>query len=307
VPREANQPLPGAGPFNTWAPLNDRRPLATSLPNVSNVALTESSGTMAYHSLQVGSRRRFSRGLEFIAAYTLSKTLSDNPGFFSCAGVSGENAYWQNANDRHGNYGPTCFDARHNFTTGGLYELPFGKGRRYGASWPRAADLLVGGWRLNYGVGAHSGFPVTVTAVGHTNNTGQAARAGNYVRPNRYRALNVGTQSVDQWFGAVPFCLASGIDNGVCPYGVPALGSFGNAGIGTERAPMYFNLDTSIGKSFQLTEHQRLEFRAEFFNVSNVVNYGPPARDITSPATFGQITTQVGTPRNIQFGLKYYF
>jgi hypothetical protein len=70
---------------------------------------------------------------------------------------------------------------------------------------------------------------------------------------------------------------------------------------------MYFNLDTSIGKSFQLTEHQRLEFRAEFFNVSNVVNYGPPARDITSPATFGQITTQVGTPRNIQFGLKYYF
>jgi hypothetical protein len=307
VPREANQPLPGTGPFSSWAQANERRPLARALPNVGNLSLTESSGTMNYHSLQVSGRRRFSHGLEFIASYTLSKTLSDNLGYFGCGGVSSEGAYWQNANDRHGNFGSACFDARHNFTTGGLYEFPFGKGRKYGSSWPRVAGLFLGGWNVNYGLSAHSGFPVTVMALAHATNTGQGVR-GN-VRPNRYRVLKISTQTIDRWFGpldATTFC-ASGVDNGVCAYGVPALGSFGSAGVGTERAPKFFNLDGSIGKKFHLREPHYLDFRAEFFNVLNHVSYGAPGRDITTPATFGQITSQIGAPRNIQFGLKYYF
>ena len=57
----------------------------------------------------------------------------------------------------------------------------------------------------------------------------------------------------------------------------------------------------------ELSHFQVLEFRGEFFNVLNHVSLGPPARDITTPATFGLITAQIGSPRNIQFGLKYYF
>jgi len=308
VPREANQPRPGTGPFSSWAPYDDLRPLARVLPNVGNLALTESSGTMNYHSLQVSGRRRFSRGLEFIASYTLSKTLTDNPGFFGCGGVSSEGAYWQNAYDRHGNFGPACFDARHNFTTGGLYEFPFGKGKQYGSSWPRVAGLLLAGWNINYGLSTHSGFPVTVTAVGDALNTRQGVRPSG-VRPNRYRVLMICTQTIDRWFGptdATTFC-ASGVDNGICAYGHPALGSFGNAGVGTERAPNFFNLDGSLGKKFYVTEKSYLDVRAEFFNVLNYVSLGPPGRDITTPATFGQITTQIGTARNMQFGLKYCF
>ena len=108
VPHEANQPLPGTGPFATWAPLNDRRPLAQSLPNVGNIALTESSGTSHYNSLQTMFRHKASGGLELIAAYTFSKTLTDNLGYYGCAAVNSDGAYWQNAYDRHANFGPAC-------------------------------------------------------------------------------------------------------------------------------------------------------------------------------------------------------
>ena len=116
-------------------------------------------------------------------------------------------------------------------------------------------------------------------------------------------------RTVDRWFGdvtATSFC-AAGVDNGTCAYGIPALGEFGSAGVGTERAAGYFNLDSSIGKRFNITERQRVEFRAEFFNVLNFVSFGPPGRDITAPAGFGAIGGQINSPRNIQFGLKYQF
>lgn len=301
VPHEANQPLPGTGPYSTWAPLNDRRPLAKILPNVGNIALTESSGTMQYQSLQLSGRKRLSNGLEFLASYTYSKTLTDNLGYYGCGSVNSEGAYWQNAYDRHGNYGPACFDARNNFTLGGLYNIPVGKGQKFGSSMNRVADLLIGGWNLNYMLSAHSGFPVTMFAS--TANTGQAVR-GN-VRANKYRNLTVSGSTIDHYFGNVTFC-GAGVDNGTCAYGIPADGKFGNAGVGTERAPSFFNFDGSVGKKFNVSEKNYFDFRVEFFNLFNHVSYGPPARDITS-GNFGQITGQVTQPRNIQFGLKYFF
>ena len=116
-------------------------------------------------------------------------------------------------------------------------------------------------------------------------------------------------RTVDRWFGDVTgnhFCTA-GVNNGTCAYGVPALGEFGNAGVGTERAPGFFNLDSSIGKHFNITERHRIEFRAELFNILNSVSWGAPGRDITTPASYGAITSQINSPRTIQFGLKYAF
>ena len=124
------------------------------------------------------------------------------------------------------------------------------------------------------------------------------------------------SRSCNRWsnFGAAAkrvlaassFC-AAGVNNGTCSYGVPALGTFGTAGVGTERAPSYFNFDASVGKRFAVREGHFLDFRAEFFNAFNHVSFGPPGRDITTLASFGQITTQITVPRNIQFGLKYTF
>jgi hypothetical protein len=262
---------------------------------------------MWYNSLQLSGRRRLSGGLELLTAYTFSKTLTDNLGYYGCGGVSSDGAYWQNAYDRHANYGPSCFDARHNFTAGGVYELPVGKGKPFGSSMNKAAELLLGGWNVNYFLSTHSGFPVTVNAGAHQNNTGQSVR-GN-VRANYYRQLNVTSRTVDRWFGPVDtvFCQQNGVDNGTCAYGLPALGQFGSAGVGTERMPGFFNLDASIGKKFYVSENNYLDFRAEFFNALNFVSWGAPGRDMTSPASFGTITSQIGNPRNIQLGLKYYF
>ena len=247
-------------------------------------------------------------GIEMLFQYTYSKTNTDGLGYYGCGGVNSEGAYWQDAYNRRGNYGPACFDVRHNFTTAGVWNLPFGKGQKFGASAPKVVDLILGGWNINYNMALRGGFPVTILASTQNTNSGRAPR-GN-VRANRYRTLpGASSPTVDRWFGdisALTFC-AAGVDNGSCPYGVPAPGELGTAGVGTERAPGFFNLDTSIGKRFAITEKQRIEFRAELFNVLNFVAWGPPGRDITSPATFGQITSAINSPRNIQFGLKYVF
>jgi hypothetical protein len=288
APVEANQPVAGTGPFATWTPINSRRPLWNALPNLGNIARTESSATMDYHSLQLTARRQFAAGLDFIAAYTWGKTLTDNLGYYGSAFTSGAGAYWQNAYDRRSNRGPAFFDVRHNFTMGGNYALPFGKGQKFGSSASKPMDLALGGWSINYTVFARMGLPLTVRAL---DRTGQAVR-GN-VRANYYRRLTVNesARSVDNWFGldrtVNPFC-AGGVDDGKCAYGQPADGSFGNASIGTERCPGFFNFDFSVGKQFNITERHYLDFRVEFFNALNHVSWAPPGLNIGTPKPSGQ-------------------
>ncbi len=300
--REYNQPLPGTGPVSTWAPLNNRRPLFAVAPRVTNISGTDSSSQMNYHSLQASLRQRFAAGLELLGSYTFSKNLSDSIGFYGSAGVNNEGAYWQNAYDRLNNYGPAFFDATHVFSTGGLYEIPFGRGRRWGGNWNRFADAILGGWSVSSILRTHTGFPVTIQVNDTTN---QAVRGG--TRPNHYRPLAIATRTVDAWFGTgITFCGAA-IDNGTCAYGVPTAGVFGNAAVGTERAPSFFNVDLSAAKRWAVTERFAVDFRAEFFNAVNSVSLGPPGRNISSPGTFGAITSQINTPRNIQFVLKLGF
>jgi hypothetical protein len=141
-------------------------------------------------------------------------------------------------------------------------------------------------------------------------NTGGRTPRGN-VRANYYRPFTItGTQTVDAFFGpvnnAASFC-AAGVDNGTCAFGIPAAGTLGNSGVGVLRAPSFFNMDLSVSKKFNFTETKYLMFRTEMFNAFNHASWGAPGRDITSPASFGQITGQVQNARNIQFGLKFYF
>jgi hypothetical protein len=246
-------------------------------------------------------------GLDFLAAYTYGKTLTDNLGYYGSGFTSGEGAYWQNAYDRRSNRGPSFFDIRQNFTIGGNWDLPFGKGQKFGSGANRATDLTLGGWSVNYTLMTHSGLPLTVRAI---DRTGQAVR-GN-VRGNYYRELtiNESARNIDNFFGiertVSTFC-AAGVDDGRCAYGQPADGAFGNASIGTERGPSFFNFDFSVGKKFLVTERQYLDFRIELFNAFNHVSWAPPGLNIGTPATFGAIGSQVQSPRNIQFGLKYNF
>ncbi len=303
VPREGNQPLPGTGPVNTWLPLDQRRPLYKFQPLITNIAVTDSPATMDYDSLQLSARKRMSGGVEFIASYTLSKTLTDNRGFYGGGTfISGEGAYWQNAYNRESDRGRAFYDARHNFSLGGNWEVPVGAGKPFGSGMGKVGDLILGGWSTSFLVLAHSGFPVTILGVDSTN---QAVR-GN-VRANYYRPLTYQNQSVDNWFGTGNTFCAAGVDDGKCAYGNAAPGQFGNASIATEQAPSFFDFDAAAGKRFKIDERRSLDFRAEFFNLLNHASFGPPGRSLATPATFGLITTQTTPPRNIQFGLKFYF
>ena len=305
VARDRNQPLPGPANVNPaqWAPLQQRRPLYSSLPLVTTTATTESSGTMNYDSLQVTATKRYSYGIDFNASYTWSKTLNDALGFFGAGGTQSEGAYWQNGYDRSANYGLAAWDARHNLTFSSNIEVPFGRGRAFGSDTNKAFDLILGGWSLGYVMQARTGFPITVATVGQSQQSPRGTQ-----RPNRLRDSEVGERTIQKWFGTgnVYEC-AQGVDDGRCAYQRPALGTFGSSAIGTERAPAYFNVDASIGKRFAITETQNIQFRAEFFNLPNMTMFSPPARGVDSPATFGLISAQANNPRNIQLGLKYIF
>jgi hypothetical protein len=295
-PREGNQaPL---GSTN----INASRPLYKVLPDVTTISFTDSSARMNYNALQLGARKRLSKGLEFVASYTLSKAMTDNTGFYGSSYVDAASVYWQDAYNRHAEWGPAFFNALHNVSFGGSYELPVGKGRPYFTDMPRIAEGIFGGWQLGYIFSAHSGFPITITSSNNSNAGNRTARA------NRYRPLVITDQSVDHWFGtdasATP--CTTDVDNGVCAYGKEITNTFGTAGVGTERAPAFSNFDMTVGKRFSFTERRYLEFRTEFFNVFNMVSFSAPARVATS-SDFGQITAQVNSPRTIQFGLKFYF
>ncbi|HEY2932085.1 MAG TPA: TonB-dependent receptor [Acidobacteriota bacterium] len=288
-PFDFNQPLPGTGPPSTWLPLQQRRPLYPFVPGVTRGSGTFSDSTSDYHSLQVSGRRRMARGFEFLGSYTLSKSITDNLGYYGSGGVAGPSAYWINANNRRGDRGYAFFDARHNFVWSGSYDMPFGRSKTFGKDWHPFVDAVLGGWNLNSIVSWHSGFPITVTS---TDVSLQDPRAGG--RPDRIASGDVDNPTLTRWLDISAFRL-------------PAAGTFGNAGNSTNRAPRYAIWDFGLGKKFHIDEHKYVDFRGEFFNVTNHPSFSPPSSNISAPNTFGQIFGTVSAPRNIEFALKVHF
>lgn len=290
TPVEGNQPLPGVGDPARWAPLQQRRPLFATAPLLTNISTTASRGRSDYHALQASVRQRHLNGLEYMASYTLSETKTNNLGYYGSGGVAAEGAYWMNAYEPEWNYGPSFFDARHNFVLSANYELPFGRGRRWGTDASAVVDALLGGWRLSGIFQARTGFPVTV--VDGAGRSLQAVRGNE--RPNCVGDPHPADQTLDRWLDITAF------------ERVP-LGTWGNCGIGVARAPGYRNIDAVLAKRFNAGGHRYFEFRAEAFNLTNTPSFGPPARDINSPNTFGRIFGTVSTARTVELVLKFFF
>jgi hypothetical protein len=290
VAYEGNQPLPGVGDPSTWAPLGTRRPLIGPLPLVTTIATTGSLAYSDYQSLQASVRQRNMHGLELLASYTLAEAKSNSIGFYGSGGVNTQGAYWQNAYDPDDGYGPSFFDARHNFTVAASYELPFGRGKHWGSDWSGVMDAILGGWTLSGIFQGRSGFPVTVT---DSRGSSLQAVRGNE-RPNCVGDWKPSNQSIDNWIDINAFQRA-------------APGTWGNCRVGSVRAPGYTNIDMTLGKRFSAGGDRYFEFKLEAFNVLNQVAYGPPARNFGDPNTFGKVTSTIGNPRIVELGLKFYF
>jgi Carboxypeptidase regulatory-like domain len=302
-PREGNQrPCLGCPlPITTLSVLNP------ALSQIANISFTESEAVMNYSSLQVTGRRRLDHGLEFLANWTYSKGLSNNLGYYGASGGAGDSqsAYWQDAYNGGADYGPTYFDATHNVSISGYYELPFGRGRQFGGGMNRIADEVVGGWKVGSIMSFHTGFPITVAsnAFYSTSVNARAARA------NHLRSLHVRGRTETNWFGTDPSAgtCASDTDNGTCAYQEQSASSFGNASVGSERDPSYQQIDLALSKDFAITEGSHIEFRSDFLNAFNMVSLAPPSNNASPGNNFGQISNTVNEPRNIQLALKYVF
>jgi len=294
VPFDFNQPAPGTGPVDTWAPLAQRRPLYQLNHDLdTQTSGTNSIGVGKYDALQASLRQRASDGLEFMASYTYGKALSDNVGYYGVGWgqTAVQGFYYMDSSDPLRDYGPSPYDVRHMFSFAANYELPVGKGKKHNLSGP--ADLVLGGWRVNTIYQAHTGLALTVTDG--TGKSLQATRSNE--RPNR--SCEGGTNASgpdDVWLDISCFSHA-------------AVGQFGNSGVGILHGPGYWNVDLGLSKDIHFTDAKYATFKIEAFNVFNHPNFAlqQGATDIGDPNNFGHILNTFSAPRIVELVLKFTF
>ncbi len=272
-------------------------------PNVGSIGDYFSEGSSTYHSFEATYQHRYSKGLSVGANYTWSHSIDDVP-TLSFEGQEG----FGNANpfNIHGlETSNSDLDLRHRFVTFGTYELPFGK------NLSGFRKTAFGGWETNMLLTWDSGNPFTITDNFSTSQTifpGALGAAGPD-RPLQIAPAGVSNQSIAQWFNPNAFV-------------VPGPGVTGNTPRNSLFGPHFRHLDFSLFKNFQVTERFKLQFRSEFFNITNTPSYFiannqnsdsttnlvPLQGNAPNPA-FGQIvrTNPNYTPRAIQLALKVTF
>jgi len=231
-----------------------------------------------YHSLQVKLDHRLAAGFMLTTAYTYSKAID----FATDHGSLAIPIYPQLNRAR------SSADITHIFVQSYVYELPFGKGRRWLKSGPGAWTL--GGWQVNGIFTAQSGAPLDITYSNVTLNAPY-----NINRPN--------VAGVPSIFGAVGKH-ALWFDTSL--FSAPATATFGNVGRDILSGPGLVNLDLSLFRNFSITERMKMEFRFESFNFTNTPHFNNPGTVFGNP-DFGQVTTALPDQRVVQFGLKLSF
>jgi Carboxypeptidase regulatory-like domain len=271
---------------------------ARPYPEFGDIQWMENRVSSDYNSLQVSAEKRLSRGLTALVSYTWGRALTDSPDHISTSGGgagidTGTFREPQDSYNLTAERGPAEFDITHRFVTSYVWELPFGRGRRFGTEWNRATDFVLGGWQLSGIHVVQSGLALTGTLGGSTVlNLGGERRA----RPNLVGdpELPTSQRTIQRWFNTDAFAAFS-----------PAPQAFGNAGVGIMRGPGYANFDFTLAKDFRVDDRRRVQFRTEVFNAFDRVNLGVPNIQRESSG-FGQILNS-GNARIVQFGLKFYF
>ena len=272
------------------------RALGNCYPGLSSVNVRDDNGKSSYDSLQIQLERRFTKGWQYIAAYTFSRTKDNGEGAFDNAGASASNFIEPFTNSR--------LDFPHVFSFASIYEVPFGRGRQFGSDIPKALDLIIGGWQLNGIFRAQSGSPFDIRSNGVTLDvTGDPYASTGTSNPFLNRTA----------FKAVP--------NGANRFGTLARNSL--------RSPSTQQLNLGISKNFNFTETAKLQFKVDGFNLFNTPQFSTPNTNCdadrqqflnNNPATlnpayltcrdtnFGRIQGTNGyTNRQFQFGLRLEF
>jgi hypothetical protein len=236
-----------------------------------------------YNSLQASVTKRFSKGLQFLASYTWSKSIDDISGAPTneFAAVAGDQQ------SRLAQHGLSDFDRRHRFVFSGVYDLPkFYKGNS------GVAQRLANQWEMSGVMTIQTGAPFSVVC---TSGSALFNRADviSGVSPTIGGSVN---DKLNKYFNTAAFAATC---TNTAPYGTSARN--------TLRGPDQRDVDFSLIKFIPLTESTKLEFRTEFFNAFNTVNFANPQNNVLVPGTLGKITSATTGPRVIQFALKLSF
>ena len=288
---------------------------------------TTNIGEGSYNALQARFQRRFSKGWSTLVSYTWSKSIDTSSGYFNVENGAGGSATIQNYYDPSTARGVSSYDIPHFLSWATVYELPFGRGKRWFKNGP--ASWILGDWQVNYIFQARTGAPFNPVVTGDLANLrgSSTGSPNNYLRPNLLanpfvagpvaanpdprcqRTISQGGLAADEthtrtsWFN-------------VCAFGIPNnTGSFGNLGRNVYRGPAVYTMDLSVFKNFQIREDWKLQLRGEVFNLFNTQNWDvPSALTINTNATtlatgVGRITAlaQGTTPRQLQFGARFVF
>jgi len=266
-------PNPFQGTDPIYGANTSRAALLQPYPHFGGVTVvSEPIGYSWYHALQSRLERRFAQGYTFQLSYAWSKTM--------------EATTLLNASDPRPYESIAAHDRMHRLVMSGIYELPFGRGRRLGSGWRPPVNFLLGGWQLNGMVQRQSGPPLGF---------GNIIFNGN---PDDIQ-LPKGARSVDRWFN-----IDAGFNRSSAQQLANNIRTF-PLRFGGLRSDGQARWDFSVIKNFQITERARMQFRAETFNAWNHPNLSAPNTSPTSTA-FGMITGQ-DQPRSWQFALKLTF
>jgi hypothetical protein len=257
----------------------------------------------SYNSMQVTYQHQMSYGLTVLANYTLSRCTGDQHAPQNSEFNAGFRAEWLAGFGIKGDYGLCDADATDLWHAAATYGLPFGRGKQFGSSMNKAADLIVGGWELNGFYTFQSGQPLTVTCP--TATTADFGCSANVVAGQNFYA---GPHNFTQWLSPSAFAQPpTATQVGQVDYS-----PLGTSGIQQVRGPHFNNLDSSLLKNFKFTESDILQFRAEFFNTTNTPPFVQPQQLNFQAGSFSNIGATKNSngnngARTIQLALKLSF
>ncbi len=251
-------------------------------------------GAAKYDSLQIKAETKSARhGIYALLGYTYSKTYDS--GYSDGLGTNLGATYWPLPGTTKADWSLSQINVNNQFTASVTYDLPFGKGKRYGSGWSGPLEAVAGGWEVDVIERVLSGFPVFVIDSNNQSGVFFQQNASNNNRPDMTCSPTSSHHTLTEWFNTSCFTPAP-------------VGELGNAPRAPVNGPDFVNTDFSLIKHFPLhREGMRVDFRAEFFNLFNHAQFGTPNGDINAGFQFGVINSTVNNPRLIQFALKLLF
>jgi hypothetical protein len=262
-------------------------------PNFNQIFLLGDVGKTSYNSLQIKAETKTPKnGLYALFAYTYSRTY-DN-GLTDGLGSVLSAPYFPLPNWQNLDWALSQINLNNSFTGSVIYDLPFGRGKRFGSNWNPLTNAILGNFQTTLIERISSGFPVPL--IDSINNSGvffqNGGNSNNWNRPDRVPNCNAARVKL-QYISSTCFV-------------APAANELGNASRVPATGPDFVNTDFSVIKQIGLPREMGLNFRAEFFNLFNHAQFGSPVNDVSSPG-FGFVQSTVNNPRLIQLALKLTF